>query len=141
MNFLFFVLVRFVSTQLTSSPPFPLHGAASPTNVAMSHFFSMEPRQAHGLRFIFRQHFIWSSPLSSRNQSIEYAPSLPPSPDCPTPTLHCYKNIISTPTTLPNTQPCLYFISSLARAPCHQSSTCYSCSLSMPSYGHHPSAQ
>jgi hypothetical protein len=65
----------------------------------------------------------------------------PPSPDSPTPTLHCYKKIISTLITLPTTQPCLYFVSSLARAPCHQSSTRRRRSLSLPSNAHCPSAQ
>jgi hypothetical protein len=46
-----------------------------------------------------------------------------PSPDRSTPTLHCYKNIISTLTTLHITQSRLYFTSSLAKAPCHRSST------------------
>jgi hypothetical protein len=46
-----------------------------------------------------------------------------PSSDRPTPTLYCYKAIISTLATLPTTQPRLYFASSLASAPRHQSST------------------
>jgi hypothetical protein len=67
-----------------------------------------------------------------------------PSPDRLTPTLHCYnpplvKKVISTLTTLPITQPCLYFTSSLARAPHHQSSTHRSL-LSSP-HAHYPSAQ
>jgi hypothetical protein len=40
-----------------------------------------------------------------------------------TPTLHYYKNVISTLTTISITQPRLHFVSSLARAPCHRSST------------------
>jgi hypothetical protein len=65
----------------------------------------------------------------------------PPSPDHLTPTLHCYKKVISTLATLPTIQPHLYFASSLARAPCHQSST-YRChSLSPSSHVHRPSAQ
>jgi hypothetical protein len=65
--------------------------------------------------------------------------SRPPTLDHPTPTLHCYKKIISTMATLPTTQPRLYFTSSLARAPHHQSSThCYH-SLSPMSHAHHPS--
>jgi hypothetical protein len=38
---------------------------------AMSHFFPMESKRAHCLRFIFRQCFVLSSPLSSQNQSIK----------------------------------------------------------------------
>jgi hypothetical protein len=53
----------------------------------------------------------------------------PPSPDHPTPTLHCYKKVISTLSTLPTTQSHLYFVSSLAIAPRHRKSThrCHSC--------------
>jgi hypothetical protein len=47
----------------------------------------------------------------------------------------------SQPWPLPATQPRLHFASSLARAPCHWSSTCYYCSLSLPSHAHHPSEQ
>jgi hypothetical protein len=46
----------------------------------------------------------------------------PPSLDRPTPTLHCYKNVISNLATLPTTQPRLHFASFLARAPRHRSS-------------------
>jgi hypothetical protein len=45
--------------------------------------------------------------------------------DRPTSTLHCYKKIISTLVTLPTTQSHLHFVSSLARAPRHRSSTRY----------------
>jgi hypothetical protein len=41
----------------------------------------------------------------------------PPSPDHPISTIHYYKKIISTLVTLSTTQLCLYFASSLARAP------------------------
>jgi hypothetical protein len=64
-----------------------------------------------------------------------------PSPHRLTPTLHCYKRIISTFVTLPITQPRLYFISSLVRAPCHRSTTRSHCSLSPLSHAHRPSAQ
>jgi hypothetical protein len=65
----------------------------------------------------------------------------PPSPDHPTPTLHCYKKVISILATLPTTQPRLHFASSLARAPRHQSSTHCRHSLSPPSHIHRLSAQ
>jgi hypothetical protein len=59
----------------------------------------------------------------------------------PTHTIHCYKKIISILATLPITQLCLYFASSLARAPRHRSSTRRRHSLSLLSHAHHPSAQ
>jgi hypothetical protein len=64
-----------------------------------------------------------------------------PSMDRSTLTLHYYKKIISILVTLPTTQQCLHFASSLARAQCHQSSTCHHHSLSPPSYVHYPSTQ
>jgi hypothetical protein len=44
-----------------------------------------------------------------------------PFPDHPTPTIHLYKNIISTLTTLSTTQLRLHFASSLSRTPCEWS--------------------
>jgi hypothetical protein len=64
-----------------------------------------------------------------------------PSSDHPTPTLLCYKKIISTLVTLPTTQPRLHFTSSLTRAPCHWSSTCRRHSLPPLSHAHHFSVQ
>jgi hypothetical protein len=64
-----------------------------------------------------------------------------PSSDHPTLTLHCYKKIISTLTTLLATQPRLHFASSLARAARYQSSTSRHRSLSPLSHAHRPSAQ
>jgi hypothetical protein len=55
--------------------------------------------------------------------------------------LHCYKKVISTLVTLPTTQPCLYFASSVAREPHHQSSTHRRHSLPLSSHTHHPSPQ
>jgi hypothetical protein len=49
----------------------------------------------------------------------------PPSPNCLILTLHCYKKIISTLTTLPTTQPRVHLTSSLAIAPHHRSSICH----------------
>jgi hypothetical protein len=65
----------------------------------------------------------------------------PLSLDRPILTLHYYKKIISILITLHTTQSCLYFISSLARAPRHRSSTCHCCSLSPLLHVHHLSAQ
>jgi hypothetical protein len=58
-----------------------------------------------------------------------------------TPTLHCYKKIISILATLLTPQLHLYFVSSLVRAPHNRSSTRLHHSLSLLSYAHHPSAQ
>jgi hypothetical protein len=58
-----------------------------------------------------------------------------------TPTLYCYKKIISTLVTLHTTQPHLQFASSLGRASLHRSSTRCRCSLSLSSHVHRPSAQ
>jgi hypothetical protein len=65
----------------------------------------------------------------------------PPSPDHPTPTFHCYKNIILTLTTLLITQSYLYFASFLARVPHYQSFTHHRHSLSSSSHTYRPSAQ
>jgi hypothetical protein len=64
-----------------------------------------------------------------------------PSPDRLTPTLYCYKKIISTLVTLPTTKLHLHFASSLARAPHHRSSTRHHRSLSLLSHAHRPSTQ
>jgi hypothetical protein len=64
-----------------------------------------------------------------------------PFADSLTPTLHCYKNIISTLATLLTTQSRLHFASSITRAPCHRSSTHSNHSLSSPSHAHHPFTQ
>jgi hypothetical protein len=54
----------------------------------------------------------------------------PSSSDCPTPTLYCYKKVMSILATLTTTQSRLHFASSLARALRYQSSTRRRCSLS-----------
>jgi hypothetical protein len=64
-----------------------------------------------------------------------------PSLDRLTPTLHCYKKIISTLATLPTIQLRLHFASSLAKAPLHQKSTYHYRSLSPLSHTHRPSTQ
>jgi hypothetical protein len=64
-----------------------------------------------------------------------------PYPDRPTLTLHCCKKVISTLATFPNTQPRLYFVSSLIKTPRHRSSIRRHHSLSPPSHTYHPSAQ
>jgi hypothetical protein len=102
--------------------------------------------------------FLWSknelaaSASSSGNTSSHRFPSWaenkalnphrhcrPPSSNHPTPTLHCYKKVISILTTLPTTQPRLHFDSSLARASRNQSSTHHRRSLLSSSHAHRPS--
>jgi hypothetical protein len=64
-----------------------------------------------------------------------------PSQDHLTSTLDCYKKVISILTTLPNTQLCLYFASSLTRAPHRRSSTHRHRSLSLMSHANRSFAQ
>jgi hypothetical protein len=64
-----------------------------------------------------------------------------PFTDTLTPTIHCYKKVISTFVTLTTTQSHLYFASSLARAPGHQISTHRHRSFSPSSHTHRPSTQ
>jgi hypothetical protein len=136
-----------VSAQLVSILPFPspvpplLRLTSSHCRV-VSCFLPIEPRWAHWLHSIFRECFIPSLHLSSWNRTIESAPPpQPPSLDHPTPTLHCYKNILLILVTLPTTQPRLHFISSLAKTPRHRSFTRHSHSLLSLSHAHCPSTQ
>jgi hypothetical protein len=102
------------------------------------------------------QHDLTASTTSSSNASSHRLPSRtetevlhlryrhshrPPSPDSLTLTLYYYKNVIRTLVTLLTTQPYLYFTSSLARAPRHQTSIHRRCSLSPSSHVHRLSAQ
>jgi hypothetical protein len=146
--FSFFSPVRFASAQLASFPPFPLSVAASPpANVATS---------PH--RVTFPSHGVKTSSLLSLHLPATLRPIIshsraetealnphhhhrPPFSDHLTPNLHCYKNVISTLSTLPTTQSGLYFTSSLARAPYHQSSNHRCRSLLPSSHVYRPSAQ
>jgi hypothetical protein len=75
----------------------PLLQPTSPRCRTMSRFLPRESRRARCLSFIFRQRFISSPPLSSRNQSIESASPLSATlTDHPTPTVHYYKKVMST---------------------------------------------
>jgi hypothetical protein len=134
-----------VSAQLTLSPPFPLPCAVSPLpDVTTSCHTS----------FPLSQDELAASASSSGNTLSHRLPSRAetkalnlhhhlrsPSPDRSTPTLRCYKKIISTLATLPTTQPCLHFASSLAIALCHWSSTRHRRSLSPLSHVYRPSVQ
>jgi hypothetical protein len=128
VDFLFFFgPVRFTSTQVASSPPFFLPGAASPSaNVTTLCHAS----------FSWSQDELTASTSPSGNVSSHRLPSRvktealnlhhcrrPPSLDRPTLILHCYKKVISTLVTLSITQPHLHFTSSLARAQRQRSST------------------
>jgi hypothetical protein len=130
----------------------------SPTNVVSS---LSPPRcrlsfgQHHHVATPYHAYFPWSqdeftaSTSSFGNASSHRLPSQveiealnshhrrrPPSLDRPTPTLHCYKNVISTLATLSITQPRLHFASSLTKAQHHRSFTRRRRSLSSSSYAH-----
>jgi hypothetical protein len=127
-----------------SSPLFPLPSATFPSiDVVMpchaSFLWSQDEHVTSASSFGNASSYRLSSRVKT---SIESTPQLSaPFPDSPTPTLYCYKKVISILTILPTTQLYLYFTSSLARASCHQSSTCHHNSLSPLSRAHHSSAQ
>jgi hypothetical protein len=138
---------RFASAQLTSSPPFPLLGAASPpADIATSlHRVTLPSHGAETsllplLHLPTMLHHI-ASPRAETKAVNSHHRHRPSSLYRLTPTLYYYKKVISTVSTLSTTQPCLYFVSSLTRAPCHWSSTYHHHSLSLPSHVHHPSTQ
>jgi hypothetical protein len=107
-----------------------------------SHFLLIEPKWARYLCFIFSQRLSHRLPSQAETEALNpHRHRRLPSPDRLTPTLHCYKKIISSLATLPTTQLHLYFASFLARALCHQSSTRCCHSLSPLSYTHLPSTQ
>jgi hypothetical protein len=132
------------------SPPFPFPfpcAASPPANVVTPPrhvmLFSMEQRRARCHCFIYWQHFILLSPLSqAKTETLNlHHRHCPPSPDRPTPTLHCYKKVITTLATIPISHPCLHFASSLVRASHHWSSIRRRRSLSPSSHAHRLSAQ
>jgi hypothetical protein len=136
-----------VSAQLTSSPPFFLPGAAFPlTDVATpmchitlpSHEVKTNSLSPLHLPVTLRS---VASPLELKLKHWIYITSRPPSLEHSTPTIHCYKKVISILVTLPITQPRLYFASSLTRASQHRSSTRCRRSISPPSHVHHFSIQ
>jgi hypothetical protein len=135
---------------------FPLPGAASTLTDIVTPLRCVT-LSFHGVTisllppFIFRQRFIASSsfdnasfvrlPSQTKTEALNsYHHHQSFSPDCLTPTLHCYKNVISILTTLPTAQPYLYFASYVAKTPCHQNSTSHHGSLSLSFYAHRPSA-
>jgi hypothetical protein len=134
----------------------------SPTSVVVSSFFPPRCRlsfdRCRHAAALCHTSFSWSqddlagSASSSDNASSYRPPSRaetealnphnprrPPSPDRLTPILHCYKKVISILITLSTTKSCLYFASSLAREPHHQSFTHRYCFLSPLSHTHYPS--
>jgi hypothetical protein len=150
VNFFIFGLVRFTLAQLTLSPPFQFPGAASPP-VDIITPLRRVTLHSHGaktcslslLHLLATLHPV-TSPLASQTKIEALNPHhryRPPSADSLTPIIHCYKKIILTLATLPTTQPCLHFASSLARASHHWSFTHPHRSLSPPSHAHRPSAQ
>jgi hypothetical protein len=119
----FFSPARFTSVQLTSSPPFPLVGAASPSATLLRHVTF----HFHGVKTISLSPLQLSATLHSVAAWVEiealnsHRRRKPPSLDNLTLSLHCYKKVISTLVSLPTTQLYLYFASFLARAPRHRS--------------------
>jgi hypothetical protein len=124
------------------SPVSPLLWPTSSCRRTMSHFFPVE--QDEFVASASSSNNALSHRLSSQAEikvlNLHHRRRLLSS-DRSTPTLHCYKKIISTLTTLSTNQLCLHFVSSLARAPRHRSSTRRHRSLSLMSHAHHPSAQ
>jgi hypothetical protein len=144
--FSFFGSVRFASAQQASSPPFPPRCRLSfdrrRHTTVLCHVFLLSQEDLAASASSSSN--AWCCRLPSRVKTEALNPhhrGRLPSLDRSTPTLHCYKRIISTLVTLSTTQPRLYFASSLARAPRHRSSTRRRCSLSPLSYVHHPFAQ
>jgi hypothetical protein len=114
----------------------------SPGRRAVSRFLTLEPRQLDATASSFDNDLSHRLPSWAETKALNlHHHCRPPSPDSPTPTLHCYKNVISTLATLPTTQPRLHFASSLVRAPRHRSSTHHRRSLSPLSHAHRSSAR
>jgi hypothetical protein len=135
----------------------------SPTNI-ISSLFPLRCRISSGRRrhatALYHISFPWSqdklvASVSSSSNAWSHRPSSRaenktlnlhhhcrlPSLDRSTPTLHCYKKVISTLPTLLISQLCLYFASSLARVPRYRSFTRHHSSFSLSSHAHSPSAQ
>jgi hypothetical protein len=131
----FFSQVKFASTQLMSSPPFFLSGAASPPadNVTPPRRVTVSSHWAK-MSSLPPLHHPIVSPLEPKLKHWICTTAVGYPPQTVWLFLHCYKNIISTMATLRTTQPCLHFASSLVRAPRHQSSTHHHCSLSPMSH-------
>jgi hypothetical protein len=135
-----------VSVQLVSYSPFPLSGDASPsTDVAtppcriMLLFYRFKTSSLHPLHLPIMLRLVASSSRVKIKALNLHHRRWPPSPDSPTLTIHWYKNIILILVTLTTTQSRLYFSSSLARAPRHQSFTRHRRFLSPSSHAHRPS--
>jgi hypothetical protein len=100
----FYALVRFASAQLASSPPFPLPGSAYPlTDVTTPCHASFPLNQDELVAFASSSSNPSSHRIASRAKTEVlnlHHHSRSPSPNHLTPTLHCYKKIISTVATL-----------------------------------------
>jgi hypothetical protein len=105
---LFFGLIRFALAQLVSSPPFRFPSAASLLADAVTSLHRvMLPVHWTKISLLSPLHLppmhasLHHLPFRGENEALNlHHHSWPPSPDHPTPTLHCYK-IISTVTTFP----------------------------------------
>jgi hypothetical protein len=144
---LFFGLVKFVSARLASSP-------SSPPQCCLSSDRRRHVTASCHNSVSWSQDEVVASASSSGNASSCRLPSQakiealnphhrrwPPSPDCPTHTLHCYRKIILILIILIITQSCFYFGSSIIRAPCHWSSIHRCHSFSPSSYAYRPFTQ
>jgi hypothetical protein len=134
---------KICASPTVSPPPFPLPGATSPPfdvvtlpcRVTLSsHGANMSSQAPLYLLLIFCPA---ASPFELKSKHWIHTTTVGHPPRT---ALHCYKNIISTFAILSTSQSCLHFISSLARAPCHQSFTHRHHSLSPPFHAHRPSA-
>jgi hypothetical protein len=111
-----------VSTQLVSSLSFPLSDAASPPiNITTLSrrvtlpFYRAKTSLLPRVRLPVTLHPVISSPRAETKTLNLHHHHRPPYLDRSTPTLHCYRKIISILITLPTTQPCLYFVSFLGQ--------------------------
>jgi hypothetical protein len=137
-----------VSVQLASSPPFPLSGVTSPPTDVVTQPRHIMPPSTWSKEELAISALSSDNALSRRLLSQAETEALnpyhrrrPSSLYRPTPTLHCYKNVISILTTISTTQSRLHFSSSsITRTPHHRRSTHHRGSLSPISYTHRPSA-
>jgi hypothetical protein len=86
--------------------------------------FSLSQNELAAAASSFNNTCSWRLPSPAETEALNpHHHHRPPSPDRLTPTLHYYKNVISTLVTIPTIQPHLHFVRSLARVTHHRSST------------------
>jgi hypothetical protein len=144
---LFFGLVKFVSARLASS-------SSSPPQCCLSSDRRRYVTASCHDSVSWSQDEVAASASSFGNASSCRLPSRakiealnphhrrwPPSLNCPTHILHCYRKIILILIILIITQSCFYFASSIIRVPCHRSSIRHCHSFSPSSYAYHSFTQ